>query len=85
MLMGKTVNAEAYLAGLPEVETTRLPRGALFVANGLIYQVVEAGKGGFAKARQWRRDESTDVALIPGSILTKTLPLVRRGRILPVY
>ncbi|MEP7285149.1 MAG: hypothetical protein ABI947_05200, partial [Chloroflexota bacterium] len=47
--------------------------------------VTEVGSGGYAKARQWRRDESTDVALIPNSFLTKTLPLVRKGRILPVY
>jgi hypothetical protein len=80
-----TTSAAAYLASLPEVETARLPRGTLFVANGLIYQVIEAGTGGFAKARQWRRDESTDVALIPGSFLTKYLPLVKTGRLLPVY
>lgn len=80
-----TTSAEAYLASLPEVETARLPRGTLFVANGLIYQVMEVGAGGFAKARQWRRDESTDVALIPGSFLTKYMPLVRKGRLLPVY
>jgi hypothetical protein len=86
-MTGKTVmtSAEAYIATLPEVETARLPRGALFVANGLIYQVTEAGAGGFSKARQWRRDESTDVALIPGSFLTKYMPLVRTGRLLPVY
>jgi len=62
-----------------------MPTGTLFIANGLIYQVVETAGGGFAKARQWRRDESTDVALVPGSFLTKTLPLVKTGRILPVY
>ena len=77
--------AATYLATLPEVETIRMPTGTLFIANGLIYQVVETTGGGFAKARQWRRDESTDVALVPGSFLTKTLPLVRTGRILPVY
>ena len=77
--------AASYLATLPEVETVRMPTGTLFVANGLIYQVVETTGGGFAKARQWRRDESTDVALVPGSFLTKTLPLVKTGRILPVY
>jgi hypothetical protein len=77
--------AAAYLASLPEVETVRMPTGTLFVANGSIYQVVETTGGGFSKARQWRRDESTDVALVPGSFLTKTLPLVKTGRILPVY
>ncbi len=78
-------SVEAYIASLPEVETARLPRGTLFVADGRIYQVIEAGAGGFAKARQWRRDESTDVALIPGSFLTKYLPVIRKGRVLPVY
>jgi hypothetical protein len=78
-------SVEAYVASLPEVETARLSRGALFVADGRIYQVIETGTGGFAKARQWRRDESTDVALVAGSFLTKYLPLVRVGRLLPVY
>ena len=78
-------STEAYIASLPEVETVRLSRGALFVADGRIYQVIETGAGGFAKARQWRRDESTDVALVAGSFLTKYLPLVRTGRLLPVY
>jgi hypothetical protein len=84
---GKTVTTTtaAYIASLPEVETARMPRGTLFIANGLIYQVTETGAGGFSKARQWRRDESTDVALIPGSFLTKYLSLVRTGRVLPVY
>ncbi len=84
IITGRTVGAEAYIASLPEVETARLPRGTLFLASGLIYQVTETG-GGFSKARQWRRDESTEVALIPGSFPTKYLPLVRKGRLLPVY
>src|SRR5260221_13493816 len=77
--------AATYLATLPEVETIRMPTGTLFIANGLIYQVVETTGGGFAKARQWRRDGSTDVGLDPRSFLTKTLPLVRTGRVLAVY
>ena len=80
-----TTSADAYLASLPEVETARLPRGTLFVANSKIYQVTEVGTGGFAKARQWRQNESTDVALIPNSFLTKYMPLVKMGRLLPVY
>jgi hypothetical protein len=80
-----TTTAEAYLASLPEIDTARLPRGTLFIANGLIYQVIETGTAEFSKARQWRRDESTDVALVPGSFLTKYLPVIRSGRVLPVY
>jgi len=76
-------NAAAYLATLPEVETYRLPKGTLFAANNLIYQVIETGS--FAKARQWRRDESTDVALVPNSFPARYLPLIRTGRLLPVY
>lgn len=76
-------SAQAYLASLPEVETYRLPKGTLFIANNLIYQVVETGS--FAKARQWRRDESTDVALVPNSFPTRYLPLIPKGRLLPVY
>src|SRR5664279_1943170 len=78
-------SAGSYLASLPEVETVRLPIHTLFFANGLIYEVIEVSTTGYSKARQWRRDESTDVALAANSFLTKRLPLVKIGRILPVY
>jgi len=74
-----------YLESLPEVDTARLPTGTLFWANNRLYQVVETGTGGYHKAREWRRSESTDVALVPGSLLSRQLPLVRRGRVLPTY
>jgi hypothetical protein len=76
---------EAYIAGLPEVDTARLPKGALFLAQGRIYQVIETGGGGFHKAREWRKTESTDVALIPGSFPSRYLPVIKRGHVLPVY
>jgi hypothetical protein len=76
---------DAYIAGLPEVDTARLPQGTLFLAQGCIYQVIEVGAGGFHKAREWRKTEATDVALIPGSFPSKFLPVIRRGRLLPVY
>ena len=76
---------KAYIARLPEVETARLPVGTLFLANGRIYKVIETGAGGFHKAREWRKTEETDVALIPGSFPSRYLPLVARGRLLPVY
>ncbi len=75
----------AYIERMPEVETARLPLGALFFANGRIYKVIETGAGGFHKAREWRKTEETDVALIPGSFPSRYLPLVARGRLLPVY
>ena len=74
-----------YIASLPEIETARIPQGTLFWANDLIYQVIETGTGGYHKARQWRKGENTDVALIPGSFPSKFLPLIRHGRLLPVY
>jgi hypothetical protein len=74
-----------YIAGLPEVETARLPKGTLFYAQERIYQVVETSGGGYHKAREWRQTESTDVALIPGSFPSRFLPLVKCGRLLPVY
>jgi len=74
-----------YLESLPEVDAARLPVGALFWAEGRIYQVIEASAGGYHKAREWRKSESTDVALVPGSFPSRYLPLVRRGRVLPVY
>jgi hypothetical protein len=77
--------ASDYLATLPEIETSRLPSGTLFWAQGRIYQVIETGPSGFHKAREWRKTEATDVALIPGSFPSRYLPLVKRGKLLPVY
>ena len=77
--------AAEYIAGLPEVETARLPKGTLFYAQDRIYQVIETGSGGYHKAREWRQTEATDVALIQGSFPSRFLPLVKRGKLLPVY
>jgi hypothetical protein len=77
--------AAQYLAGLPDVETSRLPKGTLFHAQGRLYEVIETGNSGYHRAREWRRGEETDVALIPGSFWSKYLTVVRRGRLLPVY
>lgn len=74
-----------YIASLPEVNTARLSLGTLFLAEGRIYRVIETGAGGFHKAREWRQGEQTDVALIPGSFPSRHLPLITRGRVLPVY
>jgi hypothetical protein len=74
-----------YVESLPEVDTARLPLGTLFWAEGRLYQVIEVSAGGYHKAREWRKTESTDVALVPGSFLSRRLPLVRRGRVLPLY
>ncbi|MBN1563913.1 MAG: hypothetical protein JXA10_08740 [Anaerolineae bacterium] len=79
------LKAVDYIANLPEVETARLPTGAMFFAQGKIYQVTETGGSGYHKARQWRQTEATDVALIPGSFPARYLPLVERGYLLPVY
>lgn len=79
------IKREAYLNSLPEVETSRLPQDTLFWAQDRIYQVTETGAGGFHKAREWRKTEKTDVALIPGSFPARFLPLVARGKLLPVY
>lgn len=76
---------EQYLATLVEVKTTTLPIGALFVANRLIYEVVDAGTNLYHKARQWRKDESTEVALASDSSLAQRLPVVAMGRVLPPY
>ncbi|MBN1964007.1 MAG: hypothetical protein JW910_05140 [Anaerolineae bacterium] len=83
--MAEELQLQAFVASLPEIETARLPAGTLFTARRLIYQVTEARSGGFHKARQWRADESTDVALVPGSFLVNTLPLVAKGRLLPIF
>jgi hypothetical protein len=77
--------AAEYIAGLPEVETARLPKGTLFYAQERIYQVIETGGSGYHKAREWRQTESTDVALVAGSFPSRFLPLVKYGKLLPVY
>ena len=79
------LKAADYIANLPEVETSRLPKDTLFFAQGKIYQVIETGGSGYHKAREWRQTEATDVALIPGSFPARYLPLVKRGYVLPVY
>lgn len=83
--MSEQLELQTFIASLPEVETLRLPRGVIFTANRLLYQVVETGAEGFHKARQWRCGEETDVALVPGSYLARFLPLVERGRLLPIF
>ena len=83
--MSEKITLQAYLASLPEVETARLPMYTLFAANQRIYQVVEIGAGGFHKGREWRKGEDTDIALISGSLLANFLPVVLRGRLLPIY
>lgn len=79
------LKAADYIASLPEVETSRLPKGTMFFARGRIYQVVETGGSGYHKAREWRQSEATDVALIRGSFPARYLPLIERGSLLPVY
>jgi len=79
------MNLRDYLAQLPEVDTASLAKGFLFWAENRIYEVVEVDEGGYSKARVWRHDESTEVALIPDSTLAKRLPLIARGRVLPQY
>lgn len=79
------MNLEKYLQLLPVVETASLPQGALFFVNGHIYEVTDAGEYGTHKARQWRKDESTEVALMPGSSFAQHHPLIAEGRRLPTY
>jgi hypothetical protein len=73
-----------YLTTLPLVPTASLAVGQLFWANH-IYEVIEIDNRGYSRARQWRKEESTDVALIPHSRLAERLPVVEHGRLLPHY
>lgn len=75
----------AYLAELPEVRTSRLPEGALFWVDGALYEVSAVDTRGYQKARLWRPTEHREVALVPGSLLSRYLPVIERGRVLPVY
>lgn len=79
------VNLTAYINSLPGVLTERLPQGSLFVADDLLYQVIETRSGGYHKARRWGGDEHSEVALVSGSSLSHVLPLIEKGHLLPVY
>ncbi|MBI5957283.1 MAG: hypothetical protein HY866_01015 [Chloroflexi bacterium] len=74
-----------YITSLPEIDTARLPQGTLFWAENRLYQVIETGASGYHKAREWRKPDAPEVALVAGSFLSKYLPLIKRGRVLPVY
>src|SRR5574341_1281432 len=79
------IDLEHYLASLQTVETVSLPLGALFVANRLIYEVIDSGVNEYHKARQWRKNELTEVALSPDSSLALRLPVIAHGKPLPQY
>jgi len=80
------MDVEQYLLSLPLVETATLLPGALFIANGkTIYQVMDAGLSDTYKAREWRKNEATDVALKPQSGLARYLPVIKQGRLLPPF
>lgn len=72
-----------YLAKLPVVKTASLPVGTLFVANHLIYEVTEIQGDTYCKARQWRKDETTEVTLVSHSSLARQLPVIEKGHLLP--
>lgn len=79
------IDSQAYVLTLPLVQTSRLPVGTMFWAKEKLYQVIETGAKGFHKARQWRQGEETEAALVPGSYLANFLPVIDRGRLLPIY
>lgn len=71
-----------YIARLPLVNTANLPKGALFWARNRLYDVIETEPRGYNRAREWRQDESTDVALVRNSVLATRLRLIERGNLL---
>jgi hypothetical protein len=79
------MNLETYLASLKTVETTSLPIGALFVANYLIYEIIDSGINEDHKARQWRKSQATEMALSTESSLALRLPVIIYGKWLPPY
>ncbi|MBZ0307875.1 MAG: hypothetical protein K8I82_17535, partial [Anaerolineae bacterium] len=78
-----TMNWSSYLNNLPLVKTASLPMGVLFIASGKIYEVTDVQGDTYRKARQWRKDESTEVALVPNSSLARQLPVIDQGHLLP--
>lgn len=72
-----------YLALLPVVQTATLPLGALFWAENRIYEVVQVDGNGYNKARQWRKDEKTDVALVPNTPLAQRMRVIAKGQLIP--
>lgn len=77
------MNWSSYLNNLPLVKTASLPMGVLFIASGKIYEVTDVQGDTYRKARQWRKDESTEVALVPNSSLARQLPVIDQGHLLP--
>lgn len=75
----------AYLDTLPTVMTATLTKGALFWANDAIYEVIEVDNENRNRARRWGGKESTDVALVLGSSLGRTLPTLPQGKHIPAY
>lgn len=73
------------------VFTESLPEGVLFVSpDGVLYQVVLAERAGFRKAEQWpwstsrvASEHRQPVALVAGSFLARSYPVVEKGRRLP--
>jgi hypothetical protein len=78
------MNINQYISTLPLVETASLPLGTLFWAHNRIYEVIEVDAS-HSRARVWRGDDKTDVALIPDSTLAHRLRLVSEGRLLPHF
>ncbi len=72
-----------YLSTLPVMKTAELSVGTLFVAGRVIYEVTEIQSDTYRKARQWRKDASTEVALVPNSSLARQLPVIEKGHVLP--
>lgn len=77
------MNWSSYLNTLPLVKTASLPMGVLFVADDKIYEVTDIQGDTYRKAREWRKDESTEVALVSNSSLARQLPVIEQGRLLP--
>jgi|GEM_PF-1126586 len=79
------IDRDMYVLSLPLVKTATLPLGRIFFAQQNLYEVIEVDLAGYSKARKWRKDETTDVALIPKSNLAMRLPVVDQGYLLPVF
>lgn len=70
---------------LPLIDTLDMPKGAVFWADDGLYEVIEVERKGFRRARGWRKDETTDVALEPNSPLAQRYPVKRQGYLLPSF
>ena len=79
------MSLDRYLESLQTVKTATLSVGELFVSNRILYEVIDSGLKDQLKARQWRKNERTEVALAVDSPFAQRLSVIAEGKKIPVF